>query len=117
MSAEELLELLCQGAYFQEGKNDTTVLGLLLGYPEKDVVAFSSQFEGANSSKKNNPLRPCPLALSKNPLTPIRTPYFMTDRNEIDLKEIKLEYAMKKRDLVELYYSEDFLGKLLSRLL
>lgn len=115
LSTEELLERLCQGTYFQEGKNDTTVLGLLLGYPEKDVLAFSEQLEKLRLSQNKSSLRPCHLALRKNPLTPIRTPYFMTNRNEAELEGIKSDYEIKKQELVEFYYSNDFLEKILNR--
>lgn len=115
LPADELLKCLCQGTYFKEGKIDHAVFGLLLGYPEKDVVAFSNQLEKSRSSKNKNSLRPCHLALSRNPLTPIRSSFFMTNRNEADLKDLKSEYAEKKRELVKFYYSDDFLGKILNR--
>ena len=115
LPAEKLLERLCQGDYFQDGKNDATILGLLLGYPEKDVLVFNDQLEKLRSSKNKSSLRPCHLALRKNPLTPIRAPFFMTNKHEIELKEIKYEYAIKNHKLVEFYYSDDFLEKILNR--
>lgn len=109
LNPEGFLELLSKGEFFQEGKADPTILGLLLGYPKKDVFAFNKR------PKKK--LTPCPLSLHRNPLTPIKASYFMTDRNEEELKDIKTEYALKKTDLVDFYYSPDFLEKVLERLL
>lgn len=113
LSAEEILELIYQGVYFQEDKNDATILGLLFGYPEKDVLVFSNYLK--DSSKNKTPLRPCRLAWCKNPITPVNTPYFMTNRNETELTDIKNEYAHKKPEIVKFYYSEDFLKTILRR--
>lgn len=117
LDAEGVLELISQGTYFHEDIRDTTSLGLLLGYPEKDVFGFSAKLKGSTTSKDTTVLRPCPLALRKNPLTPIKTPYFMTSRDETDLKKIKSKYSLKKYELVQLYYEEDFLNKILEKLL
>ncbi len=113
--ADELVKWLCRGSYFKEGKIDHQVLGLLLGYPEKDVLTFNDQLKNLKSSKNKDSLRPCYLAVRQNPLTPIRAPYFMTNRKEIDLKDLKSEYAAKKQELITFYYSDDFLEKILDR--
>lgn len=115
LSANELLKCLCQGSFFQKGKMDPIVFGLLLGYPEKDVLAFSNQLKKVYSTKNENSLRPCYLASSKNPLSPIRTPFFMTNRNEAELEDIKSEYSIKKKELINIYYSDDFLENILHR--
>lgn len=154
---QQYLDLLCNGSFFQKGKNDPIILGLLLGYPEEDVAIFNQKimldktlsslpYDTQNKkftssltfstqelgnfleSKKNEissiqlekikkELKPCSLSLNKNPLKPITTPYFMSNRTEGELKEIKSKYEVRKADLIEFYYSPDFLEKILERFL
>ena len=130
LNSEKFLEILCEGRFFQEHKIDTTILGLLLGYPEEDVLTFSKtitldglfsnllcatptpSFQVLKNSKSlwnKKQQKPCYLGLRKNALTPIKTPYFMSNREDKDLKEIKTQYASQKKNLVDFYYSNEFL--------
>jgi hypothetical protein len=117
LSSQEILNQVCEGTFWRDDVLDPVLFGLLLGYPTEDVFAFEGQLKSALAGKAKNSMRPCRLAQTKNPFTPIKTPYFMTNREDEELGTIKEEYAKNKSGLVELFYSDDFLLKILERMI
>lgn len=112
LSTNQILDLLSQGLYFQGEKIDHATLGILLGYPEKDVFAFIDQHTNRRNAGEKSALKPCLLVKNKNPLSPIKPSFFMSKRSQDELDMIKLEYSSGLRELIQIYYSEDFLQKM-----
>lgn len=122
LSEEEIVSLVYEGSIFKKGKLHPEIFGLLLGYPEEDVHAFSAKdliqhlpYVTNTPIQNRIKLSPCSLGLEKNPLTPIKTPYFMSEKKDTDLVKLKTKFSQKKPDLLEYYYAEDFLERILEK--